>query len=205
MIRQRPVLPGLVAGVGQGPDRAAADTRQMPGIRLVWPSPAIPRHRPVVIGRRMVCGPAVALGCAGPLSGFPSSRDRQAFGGGGPALCHRTGASGRPCCDGCSGCGCGRTKAGRWTCGGGESLARTMMADTGDRAKYATYQANADVIDWLEFLAVLDLRTSRTCMTASGRRFRLDDPEIAAFRPPLYPNCRSVLIPIIDLPSLPVG
>jgi SPP1 gp7 family putative phage head morphogenesis protein len=86
-----------------------------------------------------------------------------------------------------------------------ERLARTMMAATGDRARFATYQANADVIDWLEFLAVLDLRTSPVCIAASGRRFRLDDPELPAFRPPMHPNCRSVLIPIIDLPGVPVG
>lgn len=86
-----------------------------------------------------------------------------------------------------------------------ERLARTMLAATGDRARFATYQANADIIDFVEFLAVLDLQTSPVCMAASGRRFRLDDPELAAFRPPLHPNCRSVLIPIIDLPGVPVG
>lgn len=86
-----------------------------------------------------------------------------------------------------------------------ERLARTMMAATGDRARFATYQTNSDIIDFVEFLAVLDLRTSRTCIAASGRRFRLDDPELPAFRPPMHPNCRSVLIPIVDLPGVPVG
>lgn len=86
-----------------------------------------------------------------------------------------------------------------------ERLAQTMMAATGDRARFATYQQNADAIDFVEFLAVLDLRTSRTCMAASGRRFRLDDPELVAYRPPRHPNCRSILIPIVALPGVPVG
>lgn len=86
-----------------------------------------------------------------------------------------------------------------------ERLARTMMSATGDQARFATYQTNSDIIDWLEFLATLDLRTSPVCMAASGRRFRLDDPELPAFRPPMHPNCRSVLIPIVDLPGIPAG
>lgn len=77
-----------------------------------------------------------------------------------------------------------------------ERLARTVFAASGDRARMATYQANDDVIEELAFTAVLDLRTSRRCMAASGRRFRLDDPALAAYRPPLHPCCRSVLIPV---------
>lgn len=77
-----------------------------------------------------------------------------------------------------------------------ERLARTVFAAAGDRARMVAYQANADIIEELQFVAVLDLKTSRRCMAASGRRFRLDDPALAAFRPPLHPCCRSVLLPV---------
>lgn len=77
-----------------------------------------------------------------------------------------------------------------------ERLSRTIFAAAGDRARMETYRANQDIIQELQFVAVLDLRTSRRCIAASGRRFWLNDPALSAFRPPLHPCCRSVLIPV---------
>jgi len=77
-----------------------------------------------------------------------------------------------------------------------ERLTRTIFAAAGDRARMVAYQTNADIIEELRFSAVLDLKPSRRCMAASGRRFRLDDPALSAFRPPLHPCCRSVLVPV---------
>jgi len=77
-----------------------------------------------------------------------------------------------------------------------ERLARTVFAAAGDKARFETYRANQDIIEELQFVAVLDLRTSKRCMAASGRRFKLGDPALSAFRPPLHPCCRSVLVPV---------
>lgn len=77
-----------------------------------------------------------------------------------------------------------------------ERLSRTIFAAAGDRARMETYRANQDIIQELQFVAVLDLRTSRRCMAASGRRFRLNDPALAAYRTPLHPCCRSILVPV---------
>jgi len=50
----------------------------------------------------------------------------------------------------------------------------------------------------VEFSAILDDRTSDACRAREGLRLRLDDPRLVANAPPIHPNCRSVLIPILD-------
>lgn len=56
----------------------------------------------------------------------------------------------------------------------------------------------------VEFTAILDDRTSNACQAREGLRLRIDDPRLASNTPPLHPNCRSALIPILDL-EVPEG
>ncbi len=56
----------------------------------------------------------------------------------------------------------------------------------------------------VEFTAILDDRTSDACQAREGLRLRIDDPRLASNTPPLHPNCRSALIPILDL-EVPEG
>lgn len=96
-----------------------------------------------------------------------------------------------------------------------EKLARTALNSTGNRARMACYEANSDVIGEVEFLSVLDSRTSLICAGLSGKRWPLNSPDIQ--HPPRHPNCRSVLVPITkswaelfgedaaDLPEMPAG
>jgi len=51
----------------------------------------------------------------------------------------------------------------------------------------------------VEFSAILDDRTSPCCEAREGLRFPLGSPELAYNSPPLHPNCRSILIPVMDV------
>lgn len=75
-----------------------------------------------------------------------------------------------------------------------ERLARTALNDWNSRAHLALYEANPSIIQEVEVSVVFDGRTSGVCQGLSGKRWRLDDPDLQ--RPPYHPNCRSVLLPI---------
>lgn len=72
---------------------------------------------------------------------------------------------------------------------------RTTYAAVQSAATEAELRAMGDVIEELEVLSTLDLRTSDICRSLSGKRYRLDDPALP--RPPLHPNCRTVMIPVV--------
>ncbi|WP_097279797.1 minor capsid protein [Caenispirillum bisanense] len=75
-------------------------------------------------------------------------------------------------------------------------LARTALQDAATRTHMETFKRNASLIKGFRFLATLDGRVSPTCRSLSGREFSADSPELASVRPPLHPNCRSLLVPI---------
>ena len=52
-------------------------------------------------------------------------------------------------------------------------------------------------VEGVEFSAILDGRTTDVCRKRHGLRMRLDDPRLPDNTPPLHPNCRSVLVPIV--------
>lgn len=52
----------------------------------------------------------------------------------------------------------------------------------------------------VRFEAVLDVRTSDVCRALDGEEYDPRDPKLP--RPPLHPNCRSVLVPVIDPEAL---
>lgn len=78
------------------------------------------------------------------------------------------------------------------------TVARTIINGVSNAARAETLFANEDAIDGIEFLATLDARTSHICGALDGTVWRGDEMKHAR-RPPLHPNCRSTLIPVVDL------
>jgi SPP1 gp7 family putative phage head morphogenesis protein len=73
------------------------------------------------------------------------------------------------------------------------TIARTAISDIQNKAREAMYDLNADIVEKVQFLATLDSRTSDVCRARDGKVY----PRNKAPRPPLHPNCRSLLIPVI--------
>ena len=78
------------------------------------------------------------------------------------------------------------------------TVARTIINGVSNAARIETLLANDDAIDGIEFLATLDGRTSHICGALDGAVWRGEEMKRAR-RPPLHPNCRSTLIPVVDL------
>lgn len=77
-------------------------------------------------------------------------------------------------------------------------IARTITNGVANEARLATLDENEDVIDGYQFLATLDGRTSFICASLDGKIWKKDERDQVK-RPPLHPNCRSTLIPYIEL------
>ncbi|SMG51708.1 phage putative head morphogenesis protein, SPP1 gp7 family [Dethiosulfovibrio salsuginis] len=58
---------------------------------------------------------------------------------------------------------------------------------------------DSEAVVGFEFSAILDDRTSGSCQTREGLMFRIGDPRLPFNTPPLHPNCRSVLIPLLAI------
>ncbi len=78
------------------------------------------------------------------------------------------------------------------------TVARTLINGVSNVARFETMRQNADALDGVQFLATLDARTSFICASLDGKIWKGDEIRNAA-RPPLHPNCRSTLIPYIEL------
>lgn len=74
-----------------------------------------------------------------------------------------------------------------------ETVVRTAINHTGNRARQHFYDRNADKFKGLEWAAVLDSRTSAICRARDGKIYPVDSGP----RPPAHPNCRSVMLPIV--------
>jgi len=57
-------------------------------------------------------------------------------------------------------------------------------------------------ITHVRFMATLDGRTSKLCASLDGKRWRVIDPHPV---PPLHPNCRSIVQPVLDDASDSIG
>lgn len=77
-----------------------------------------------------------------------------------------------------------------------EALVRTAVNDISNQAALSTYQANSDIVSYVQFVATLDSRTTYICMAHDGEVYRIDDPDLPT--PPLHWGCRSILVPVID-------
>jgi SPP1 gp7 family putative phage head morphogenesis protein len=74
-----------------------------------------------------------------------------------------------------------------------EALIRTSNAHIAAQVDQAVTDANADIIEGVEWVAVLDARTTSLCASRDGKIYPVDSGP----RPPAHPNCRSVVRKIL--------
>ncbi len=75
------------------------------------------------------------------------------------------------------------------------TIARTEIQRTANAAALATYRANADVVQGVEYLATLDSRTCPVCAPSHGQTWDLEDPAAPAI--PRHPRCRCFYAPVL--------
>jgi SPP1 gp7 family putative phage head morphogenesis protein len=75
-----------------------------------------------------------------------------------------------------------------------QSTVRTALQHSANQARQATWQANSDIVKRVQWLSVLDARTSDQCMALSGQIFPIDEGP----RPPIHINCRSSTVAVLD-------
>lgn len=79
------------------------------------------------------------------------------------------------------------------------AMVRTSAASVGNAARFATFEANLDVITEYQHLSRLDGRTSPPCIARAGKRWdaktRAPIGHAMPFQtPPIHVNCRSVIV-----------
>ncbi len=72
-------------------------------------------------------------------------------------------------------------------------VVRTSMNHVAARAHEAVYRANSDLITAVQWVSVIDARTSVTCNALDGQSWPVDRGP----RPPAHPNCRSTTVPVM--------
>lgn len=72
-------------------------------------------------------------------------------------------------------------------------LVRTSMTHVSSRTREEVYRSNSDIIKGVQWVSVLDARTTDTCYALDGQVFGIDEGP----RPPAHFNCRSGTVPAI--------
>ena len=80
------------------------------------------------------------------------------------------------------------------------TIARSSVHTISNKAHMQVFRDNPDLSPRFRFTAVLDSRTSLICLAHDGLEYEYDDPN--AKIPPLHPNCRSTIVPLIDWEDL---
>ena len=78
-----------------------------------------------------------------------------------------------------------------------ERLVRTETNYTMNQGHLKGY-ADSGVVEKYEFLAAIDSRTSKLCKNQNGKVYKLSDATVGVNYPPLHPNCRSTVIPVLE-------
>lgn len=73
-----------------------------------------------------------------------------------------------------------------------KTLVRTETAYIYETSTMAGYSACG--IEWYEFLATLDYKTSEICQEMDGKHFKVEDAVPGKNFPPMHPNCRSTTV-----------
>lgn len=73
-----------------------------------------------------------------------------------------------------------------------KTLVRTETAYIFEKATKEAYEASG--IEWYEYLATLDSRTSEACQELDGKHFKVKDAVPGKNYPPMHPNCRSTTV-----------
>lgn len=66
-----------------------------------------------------------------------------------------------------------------------------------NRGRLASFAENK--VDYVQFSAVNDARTSAICRSRHGLIMKMDDPRLSKNTPPLHGRCRSVLVPLFSM------
>lgn len=77
-----------------------------------------------------------------------------------------------------------------------ETLVRTEGAYFNSVSQQESYKDNG--VEYQQFSAVLDLRTSEICRSMDGKVFKTSEIQIGVNAPPLHPRCRSTMIPYFE-------
>lgn len=72
------------------------------------------------------------------------------------------------------------------------AIVRTAVQHVATQARMETLKENSDVVQAVEWVSTLDSRTTPTCKSLDGKRFKIDEGP----RPPIHINCRSTVVPI---------
>ena len=89
-----------------------------------------------------------------------------------------------------------------------KTLSRTLISSVANQTRQESYLNNSDVVSGVQFLAVLDGKTTPVCQSLAGKTWKIKNggyvPQNGApdFRvPPIHFNCRSTTTPIVFSPS----
>ncbi len=87
-----------------------------------------------------------------------------------------------------------------------ENIARTETTAALTQGRLAQFRENSRVAA-VQFVAIMDARTTVICRSRDGLIMMLDDPALTANTPPLHFHCRSTLVPVSywDLEDLEAG
>lgn len=72
------------------------------------------------------------------------------------------------------------------------AVVRTNSEAVVNQGKKGFARANKDFVKGMEFVAIIDNRTTDICRELNGKRFAIDDPNLDKYTPPLHFECRSV-------------
>ena len=75
-------------------------------------------------------------------------------------------------------------------------LVRTESCWVMNEATVNNYKEN-DIKEY-EFMAFLDSKTSKVCRKLDGKKVSIEEYQAGVNLPPLHPNCRSCIIPVIE-------
>lgn len=78
------------------------------------------------------------------------------------------------------------------------AIVRTAVQHVATQARMETLKENSDVVQAVEWVSTLDSRTTPTCKSLDGKRFKIDEGP----RPPIHINCRSTVVPITRFSEL---
>jgi SPP1 gp7 family putative phage head morphogenesis protein len=79
-----------------------------------------------------------------------------------------------------------------------QTIARTAANHMSNSARQEVWNANADIISGVRWVATLDGRTSDVCRGRDGQVYPIDKGP----RPPGHPGCRSTTVPVLDGASI---
>ena len=78
-----------------------------------------------------------------------------------------------------------------------ERLVRTETNYAMNQAHLKGYK-DSGVVEKYEFLAAHDKRTSKLCRDLDGEMFELSKAVVGVNYPPMHPNCRSTVVPVLE-------